>query len=140
MTKNMRHRHDPRLKGREPEFARMSLRPGLGFGALDVLTQTIMRYDLDYDGKGSIPTHLMHGKVKRPLGRYLRGKLSTMLDMETECVDEEVQAVWADAVAACPVPGEARRTLFKNLLIELGEQKILNMKARQSILGKREVL
>lgn len=138
MTKNMRHRHDPRLKGREPEFARMSLRPGIGFAALDELTRTIMQYDLDETEK--VPTHLRHGEIKRPLGRYLRGKLADMLDMDKECVDEEMQAVWSAAVAATPSGGEVRRILFKNMLIEAAEQRILNIKSRMAIKGKREVL
>lgn len=137
ITKNMRHRHDVRLKGREPEFARMSLRPGIGYAALDELTQTILKFDLD---DRQVPTHLRHEQVKRPLGRYLRGKIAEMLDMDKECVDEEMQALWSSAVAATPQGGEVRRTLYRNLLIEAAEQKVLNMKSRMAIKGKREVL
>lgn len=142
MTKNMRHRHDSRLHGREPEFSRKSNRPGIGYGALREVTETILQYGLDADGDkmGAVPTYLRHGAIKRPLGRYLRGKIADMLQMDKSSVDEEVQALWSSACDATPMGGEVRRTLFKNMLIEASEQRILNMKSRMVIKGKREVL
>lgn len=137
MTKNMRHRHDKRLKGREPEFSRKSMRPGIGYPALRELTETILQHALD---SGEVPTHLRHGKIKRPLGRYLRGKVADMLQMEKGGIDEEVQALWDSACASAPMGGEVRRTLFKNMLIDASEQRILNMKTRMGLKGKREVL
>lgn len=143
MTKNMRHRHDARLKGREPEFSYKSMRPGIGYPALRELTETILFYGLDDKDdkrKGKVPTHIAHNQVKRPLGRYLRGKVAEMLQMDKTCVDEEVQALWASACAAAPIGGEVRRNLFKNMLIDASAQRILNMKTRMAIKGKREVL
>lgn len=137
MTKNMRHRHDERLKGREPEFSRKSNRPGIGYPALSELTETILEHALDSE---KVPTHLRHGAVKRPLGRYLRGKVADMLQMDKTCVDEELQALWDSACVAAPSGGEVRRNLFKNMLIEASEQRILNMKSRMAVKGKREVL
>lgn len=137
MTKNMRHRHDSRLNGREPEFSRKSNRPGIGYPALRELTETILEHELE-DGK--VPTHLRHGAVKRPLGRYLRGKVAEWLQMDNACVDEEVQALWSAACEAAPEGGEVRRNYFKNLLMDASEQKIRNIRSRMSILTKREML
>lgn len=137
MTKNMRHRHDDRLKGREPEFSRKSTRPGIGYPALRELTETILEHALDSE---KVPTHLRHGSVKRPLGRYLRGKVADMLGMDKTCVDEELQALWDSACTSAPMGGEIRRTLFKNMIQDAAQQKILNMESRANIKGKREVL
>lgn len=137
MTKNMRNRQDARLKGREPEFSRKSMRPGIGYPALSELTETILEHALD---SGKVPTHLRHGAVKRPLGRYLRGKVADMLQMDKSCVDEEVSALWDRARAAAPEGGEIRRLVFKNMLIDASEQRIRNMSARMKIKGKRDVL
>lgn len=136
MTKNMRHRHDERLKGREPEFSRKSTHPGIGYYALRGLTETLLEYALD---SGKVPTHLRHGAIKKPLGRYLRGKVAEMLAMDNECVDEEVQALWQVACDQAPMGGEVRKTVFKNLLIEASEQKIVNMKTRMGM-KKRAML
>lgn len=134
IVKNMRHRHDPRLNGREPEFSRMSLRPGIGFGALSGVTQTYLDYGLD---QGEAPTRLVHGGKPKPLGRYLRTKLAEMLGMERMGVDDEMLALWE--VAKSAPAGEIRRTYFKNLLIEAGEQKVRNMEARQKLKSRRSL-
>lgn len=137
MTKNMRHRHDSRLKGRHPEFSLKSTRPGIGYPALAELTETILEYGLD---KGEVVTHLRHGDIKRPLGRYLRGKVAEWLQMEKGGVDEEVQALWDSACAAAPVGGEVRRTLFKNMLIDAADQRMKNLESRMKIKAKRASL
>lgn len=134
MTKNMRHRHDARLHGREPEFSFKSNRPGIGYPALAEVTETILSYGLD---KGEVPTHLRHGPIKRPLGRYLRGKVADWLQMDTRSVDEEVQALWESACAAAPSGGEVRRNLFKNMLIDASQQKMLNMASLMKIKPKK---
>lgn len=59
-----------------PTFSRMSRMPGLGVGALwDVASET-MRYGLDPSPA------LRQGKVVRPLGRHLRGKLHEFMATE----------------------------------------------------------
>lgn len=132
IVKNMRRTDDHRLNGRWPEFSRMSLRPGIGYGALDEITQTLMKYNLD--DEMLTPTQLGHGKRFRPLGRYLRSKLSDMIAMNPgEYNDEEVLALWDTAKAATPQGGEIRRTYFKNLLMDAAEQRVLNMKTRMKI-------
>lgn len=76
--------HEYLLSGRHPEFARMSLRPGIGATAVpdlvDVLTSgpgcdTLARV-------GDVPHALMMEKKSIPLGRYIKknfGKLFTCL-------------------------------------------------------------
>lgn len=72
VTKKMTHRNDPRLEGRYPEFARMSLKPGIGLGMIDELASTCLQYNLV---KLDVPYAMRHGDKEMPLGRYLRRNL-----------------------------------------------------------------
>lgn len=74
VVKKMTKDDDPRLEGRLPEFARMSLRPGLGLGMMHELASTLMEHRLD-ERMIDVPLSLQHGTKKLPLGRYLRRKL-----------------------------------------------------------------
>lgn len=66
VLKKMTHRLDPRLYGREPEFARMSLRPGIGAVALSPVISELS------NRQRTVPHGLQFGGRMRPLGRYLR--------------------------------------------------------------------
>lgn len=74
VTKKMTKRQDPRLLGREPEFARMSLKPGIGADFMHEVASTMLTHDLDQT-EGDVPVSLRHGSRQLPLGRYLRKKL-----------------------------------------------------------------
>lgn len=76
VTKKMTHRDDVRLHGRTPEFARMSLRPGIGADALWNVASVMMQYGTEK--RGDVPVVLRFGGKEYPLGRYLRGKLREM--------------------------------------------------------------
>lgn len=81
VTKKMTHRDDLRLRGREPEFARMSLNPGIGADAMWAVASEMIKYN-----RKKAPMVLEFGKSKKlPLGRYLRGKLKSYAD----CGDED---------------------------------------------------
>lgn len=77
VTKKMTKKTDDRLNGRHPEFARMSLKPGIGAEAMDkvkeVCQNAINKGMLDRDG--DVPYSLNLGRGAFPLGRYLRRKL-----------------------------------------------------------------
>lgn len=79
--KKMTRFDDPRLGGRHPEFARMSLRPGIGHGVLRQVAATITRYNL-LNSEGDVPVTLAHGGQEHPLGRYLRRKLRLELGLD----------------------------------------------------------
>lgn len=72
VTKKMTMRDDPRLMGREPEFARMSNRPGIGADFMWENASTLLTYDLHT--QPDVPSGLRHGKKVYPLGRYLQKK------------------------------------------------------------------
>lgn len=88
VTKKMTHREDPRLLGRHPEFARMSLKPGIGAVALWNVASEMMRYGLETRG---VPKGIGVGDKVLPMGRYLRRKLG-----EYAAVDEAVVASQTD--------------------------------------------
>jgi len=81
VVKKLTNGNDPyvraRLGGRHPEFARMSLKPGIGAGAVrsiaDVLESDFGPDVLQqFDG---VPPVLRHGSKMLPLGRYLKKRL-----------------------------------------------------------------
>lgn len=78
ITKKMTRRDDPRLDGKEPEFARMSLKPGIGFSALHDVADVLLMYGLD-ETEPDVPAALRHAQLNRPLGRYLVGSLRKLI-------------------------------------------------------------
>lgn len=92
ITKKMTRDDDPRLEGRLPEFARMSLRPGIGYSMMHEVASTLMEFNLD-KVLVDVPAALTHGRKSWPLGRYLRRNLRTMLGREAnapkEALDEQ---------------------------------------------------
>lgn len=81
VIKKMTRYDDPRLGSNlHPEFGRMSLRPGIGSGALKAVAATITRYNL-LDCAGDVPVTLRHGTSEYPLGRYLRKQLRKALGL-----------------------------------------------------------
>lgn len=94
VIKKMTRPDDHRLLGRHPEFARMSLKPGIGAGALDYVVQTIIQYNLLQEG--DVPVTLLHGGQQMPLGRYLRRKLRKALgrdEQAPQAVQDEINAI-----------------------------------------------
>lgn len=86
VTKKMSMADDPRLIKSDgtvlhPEFARMSLRPGIGAAALDEVASELMRLGLDQT-EADVPSALRHGKTILPLGPHLRRKLREKIGRE----------------------------------------------------------
>lgn len=79
VTKKLTKADDPRLRpGCLPEFARMSLKPGIGFYAMDDVASELLRYDL-HQRMADVPSTLRHGPRERPLGRYLTRRLRALV-------------------------------------------------------------
>lgn len=81
VTKKMTHRDDPRLYGREPEFARMSnggrtRTGGIGAAVMWNAASELMLYNLEKH-LVDVPHALDWSGKSMPLGRYLRSKLRT---------------------------------------------------------------
>lgn len=77
VTKKLTRKDDERLKGRYPEFARMSLRPGIGALAVEEIADALTSEHGPtlLERQGDVPTVLKHGSRAMPLGKYLRRKI-----------------------------------------------------------------
>lgn len=78
VTKKMTMRTDPRLRGREPEYSRKSLKPGIGGDAMHEVASTFLQFNLETT-QGDVPLTLRHGSRELPLGRYLRRRLRKLI-------------------------------------------------------------
>lgn len=105
VTKKMTHSEErctsscthPPLNGRHPEFARMSLRPGIGATAMEPVSQSLCSALPGNVTSGMVPQHLAHGSVTMPLGKYLRAKLREKLGIRPEpMVSSRAVDVFAD--------------------------------------------
>lgn len=83
VTKKMTSKDDPRLNGRHPEFARMSLRPGIGSDYMYEVASVLLDHDI-MSSQGDVPSSLRVGSRMMPIGRFLRRKLRTYVGMEAE--------------------------------------------------------
>lgn len=93
VTKKMTKKDDLRLLGRPPEFARMSLRPGIGATAMMDVAGALSEYVTpEMFQNGQFPSVLAHGKKKLPLGRYLRSVLRQELGYSRKTSEDEKMA------------------------------------------------
>lgn len=84
-TKKMTREDDERLCGRHPEFARMSLRPGIGAVAVEELKRALQseRAGREHvESTGDVPGMLRYGNRLLPLGRYLHGRFRESYGLE----------------------------------------------------------
>lgn len=96
VTKKMTSPDDPRLKGRFPEFARMSNRPGIGAYDLEPLSTALssVHGTTFISETFDVPSELRFAGSKMPLGRYIKRKLREELGfVETSTPTEILQAL-----------------------------------------------
>lgn len=84
VVKALTKKADARLGCRAPEFARMSLKPGIGAGAMEDFGKALTsKGGAKYVAvEGDVPTVIRSERKKWPLGRYLRRKLREAIGME----------------------------------------------------------
>lgn len=140
VMKKMTHRLDPRLNGREPEFALMSRRPGLGVMAMHDVADTLMRFNLDTT-QIDVPSILQHGKKQLPLGRFLRAKLRKMLGKEEHAtpealakINEEMLALLQDSI------NDPQASSLKKMIQNRDKGRIASIENRHNILSSRKTL
>lgn len=144
VTKKMTSKEDPRLEGRHPEFARMSLRPGIGAHAMaDVGKVMLGPSGLRGLVNGDVPHTLMHGMRKLPLGRYLRRRLRANVGKSEDVPDEakkafglEMRVMFEDALKD---PENTSKGLAK-ILVDKDLQKLRNVDARFRIFDSKKTL
>lgn len=144
VTKRMTNAKDPRLEGRYPEFARMSLRPGIGAKAVEYIA-TALRSNAGLsliERDGDVPSVLKHGKVAYPLGRYLRANLRSQMGFEQigcpenilRAQSDEMLALYENAIRNAPI----RPISFKEFVKEEFRVKATQVTTRAKIYASRK--
>jgi len=134
VTKKMTHRTDDRLEGRDPEFAAMSLRPGIGAQFVPEIASTLLQFNLD-STQADVPVSLRHGTRQLPLGRYMRRLLRQQIGKNKEAPRNEKQEKEMLSLLSRSVDNE---TTFKTEVLEENKGKVASMEARQRIFSKRK--
>lgn len=128
------------LKGRRPEFARMSNRPGIGLNFMDEIASDMMTHKLD-EYMEDVPTVIRTNGRIMPLGRYLRRGLRARIGRDVKTPEsvlrawqEKMSPVYEAAKAAAP-KGQLSYT-FRGLVMDLFEGKRLQVKRRAANVRK----
>lgn len=138
VTKKMTMRDDYRLNGREPEFARMSLRPGLGADMMHEVASTLLQFNLEQT-QVDVPSTLRHGSREMPLGRYLTKRLRKLTGRDEKAPQEIIDQIQSELSAV-------RETAFNNsvsfasALKEANAPLVASFKARQKIYERKKSL
>lgn len=134
VTKKMTKADDVRLEGRHPEFARMSLKPGIGFSAMHEVASQLMVYRLE--GRlVDVPGQLRHGSKLLPLGRYLQRSLRRMVGHDEATpveVLEQYEAEMSDVQEAAFDSSQS----FAKAIVEANEQRRLRLYGRENLRRK----
>jgi len=144
VTKKMTKADDPRLAGREPEFARMSLRPGIGAHVMDEVASTLLEHGLENQLE-DVPVSLRHGTNTLPLGRYLRRRLRERIgrspnapEAVLERMEEDLRDLRSDTFSKAAV--FQKQEAFRQAVIERNMPRIRQIEGRRNIYKKGRVL
>ena len=125
---------NPALGNRYPEFARMSLKPGIGANAMFDVASTLLNYQNTLDTLSDVPGELMIGRRKVPIGRYLRKKLRTYVGRDEKTPQSEIDKIQKEMQALRLAAREDDiNPSFKARLIAMGAGKRASMEAKQKL-------
>jgi len=141
VTKKMTAKDDPRCNGRHPEFARMSLKPGIGAGFIPEAASVLLEFNL-HSTLSDVPTSLAHGGRAKPLGRYLTrelrkhiGRLPNAPLSTIEKQKEDMRPLQEAAKVLAP-KGTYSETL-RSLILDANEGKYIQLLGKESRSKKR---
>lgn len=138
VMKKMTSKHDVRLEGRHPEFARQSLKPGIGAHTVPGLAITA-KSRIESGVANDVPTAVrINGKIS-PLGRYLRQQIRKALGGDgkapPEVLFEMEQRLLPLSIAAKSDP---ENITLKKQIIARCRGEVASLKARQDIHNNRK--
>lgn len=144
VVKKMTSHDDERLCGRFPEFARMSLRPGIGSQGMSAVAQTLRDTPgWEKNTAGDVPGVLRHGSRIMPVGRYLRHRLRSELGVSDNAKlafqnqrSSEVLALYQNYLNDEKKEGRVPLSI-RHMVITQSAQKILNMETRYKIFNSK---
>ncbi|QXP44188.1 MAG: replication initiator protein [Arizlama microvirus] len=120
------------------EFARMSLRPGIGVPALPELASIIMQFNLDKE-TGDVPSAVRIGKKILPLGRTLRQKLRQQVGLAPTAPSATLDAIHCELSPVREAAFNASSSL-KGTIIDLYKGTVQSIESRARIYKKRTSL
>ncbi|AXH77663.1 MAG: replication initiator protein [Microviridae sp.] len=136
VVKKMTRRDDPRLQGRYPEFARMSLKPGIGAFAMDDVASDMMQSGVS-DAHDVSAISYGARRVK-PLGVYLTRRLRKLRGLDEKAPQSVLDKVQAEVL---PLRLAARQDekdpSVKSKFLQHTKGKSRSMKARAGLFGKK---
>lgn len=145
-VKGMTNENHPGLEGRVPEFARFSLKPGIGAPAISVIAEALG----DHRGPdGDVPHSLMIGRSQRlTLGRYLHARLRKACGITDEQIrsfrrkfilersTEMRDLLWREILEGTKPEGTFSS---KDAYVKVNLQKFRNVEARQKLKRKGQL-
>lgn len=129
------------LQGRAPEFAIMSLKPGIGAKAMELAAPSVSRnLARGLSLAGDVPSSFRHGSKQKPLGRYLTGRLRLEAGFEDAGAPEGSAALVArrEEMLALRERSKEGEASFRSLVTD--HQRAAEVEARQRIYRKKESL
>lgn len=154
MTRSLTEEQVRYLNGREPEFARMSLRPGIGAKTIERIAKSTEKFkSYIYEKYQDVPISIKIGGRDIFIGRYLRSKWRAYLGKKSEAPEEvlkqykeEVSRLLRETKEKIHKKEEryfaslGRRGLNKFLFVDKDRQKIVNMEGRQKIYTSKRTI
>lgn len=142
VVKKMTAKEDDRLNGRHPEFARMSLRPGLGAMAMPKIIQQLRDTGQEWILETDVPRSLKLGKRSIPLGRYLLRKLREEAGFSEEKIRKIKDEIsYEQSKEMLPLLGAAidvsPLATAKSVYLEENTQRVRNLLSRSQIFKKK---
>lgn len=138
VTKKMTSKTDPKLDGRFPEFARMSLRPGIGADAMHEIASELMRFNLE-NTQADVPSALRHGSRLLPLGRYLRRKLRTLVGKDEKTPEQVMEKIAEEMRPLRESAFDASKS-FKKAILEQSRQERRNFMSKAKLYERKKTL
>lgn len=131
VTKKMTSVDDWRLEGRHPEFARMSLVPGIGRDACWEIADVLLRYNLDPC------TSLRHGSKVLPLGRYLSKAVRKFVGRDEKLSQAELDAVFSEVRSLQLVArNDSENPSLRSQILKVNEGKFQSFESRRRLYKK----
>lgn len=138
VTKKMTSKLDHRLNGRYPEFARMSLKPGIGGDFMHDVASSLMEFNLE-DRMDDVPSSLRHGSRVLPLGRYLRRRLRKFMGWQEDAPQATLDQM-AEELRSLRESAFDNSRSFKSEIIQAADNKVLQMETKNRIYKRKVTL